>query len=103
VANTSIAVPITIRDLAEGLTAEISPNIVEVLVTGPEPVINTLRPDDVVVFVSLDGYEPGTAFVELEWDVLLIEVQVVSINPDTIEVIITDPEDGLLPTSTPSP
>ena len=103
VANTSISVPITIRDLAPGLTAEISPNIVEVLVTGPEPVINTLRPDDVVVFVSLDGYEPGTAFVELEWDVLLVEVQVVSINPDTIEVIITETEDGLQPTPTPTP
>lgn len=103
VANSSIAVPITIRDLAPGLTAEISPNIVEVLVTGPEPVINTLRPDDVVVFISLEGYQPGTAFVELEWDVLLVEVQVVSINPDTIEVIITETEDGLQPTPTPSP
>ena len=73
------------------------------LVTGPEPVINTLRPDDVVVFISLEGYQPGTAFVELEWDVLLVEVQVVSINPDTIEVIITETEDGLQPTPTPSP
>ncbi len=88
VKTVSISVPISIRDLAEGFAAELSPDIAEVFLTGPEPIMNTLELDDVNVFVTLEGLEAGTVFVELEWEVLLAEVEVLSINPDTIEVII---------------
>ena len=90
VKNVSFSVPIAIRDLASGLQAELSPASVEVFLTGPEPVINTLLTTDVVVFVDLAGFEPGTYFGELSWDVLLEQVEVLSINPDRIEVIITE-------------
>jgi YbbR domain-containing protein len=103
VRNLSISVPITIRNLAEGFTAELSPDNVEVFLTGPEPIINTLELEDLIVFVSLEGYEVGTAFVELQWELLLGEIEVLSINPDTIEVIITVAEEGDLPAETPTP
>jgi YbbR domain-containing protein len=110
VVNVSFSVPISIRDLASGLKAELSPASVEVFLTGPEPVVNTLLTTDVIVFVNLAGYEPGTYFGELNWDVLLEQVEVLSINPDRIEVIITE-IDGqdltltqtLTPTVTPTP
>ena len=105
VRNATISVPISIRDLAPGFSAELSPDNVEVFLTGPEPIMNTLTAEDLVVFVSLDGLEAGTFFVELAWDVLLEQVDVVSINPDTIEVIINVVEEGdqLAPTVTPTP
>jgi len=108
VKNVTFSVPISIRDLAPGLHAELSPASVEVFLTGPEPVINTLLTTDVVVFVDLADFEPGTYFGELSWDVLLEQVEVLSINPDRIEVIITEIDEENLtqtpePTQTPAP
>jgi YbbR domain-containing protein len=101
--NLSLSVPISITGLASGYAARLSPETVEVLLVGPEPVMNTLTAEDVFVFVSLDGLGAGTAFVELEWDVLPDDVEVVSINPDTIEVVITESNATPTPTPTRSP
>ena len=68
-----------------------------------KPIINTFELEDLIVFVSLDGFEVGTVFVELQWEVLLSEIEVLSINPDTIEVIIDVAGEGDLPYVTPTP
>ncbi|MBN2046185.1 MAG: hypothetical protein JW757_14270 [Anaerolineales bacterium] len=107
VKNTSFSVPINVRDLGANLQAVLSPSTVEVFLTGPEPVINTLLTSDVIVFVSLADLGPGTYFGELSWDVLFEQVEVVSINPDRIEVIITEiggeNDPGAIPTPTAAP
>jgi YbbR domain-containing protein len=104
----SLTVEIRVSDLPEGLQASTSPETAELTITGPEPVINALLPGDLVVFVSLDGADVGTQFVELEYEVLVDEVSIISINPDRVEVIVdvldlNSPPTTTAPTSTPAP
>jgi hypothetical protein len=78
---------------------------VDVFLAGPEPVIQNLTPDDVVVFVTLAGLTEGSYLVEVDFDVLLDLVRIESINPDTIEVTISI-DDGTSeagPTPSPTP
>ena len=104
-----LTVPIQVVDLSAGLKAVFSPATVDVFLSGPEPVIQNLTPDDVVVFVSLAGLAPGSYLVEADSGVLLDRVRIDSINPDTIEVIITiddgspDPTPTVTPSVTPTP
>ncbi|MGD2027293.1 MAG: CdaR family protein, partial [Anaerolineales bacterium] len=88
VTSLTLTVPITVVDLGIGLEADLSPDTVEVILTGPEPVIQELTPEDVIVFVSLAGFDLGSYLVEPEFEVLLERVNLDSINPDTIEVVI---------------
>lgn len=107
VTSLNLTVPINVVDLAAGYRAELSPDTVDVILTGPEPVIENLTPEDVVVFVSLSGFGLGSYLVEPEFDVLLDRVDIDSINPDTIEVTISidtgTPEPDGSPTPTPDP
>jgi len=100
-----LTVPIRVVDLSPGLKAVFSPATVDVFLSGPEPVIQNLTPDDVIVFVSLAGLSPGSYLVEADSDVLLDRVRIESINPDTIEVIISidDGSSEPTPTVTPTP
>jgi len=98
-----LTVPIQVVDLGAGLKAVFSPATVDVFLSGPEPVIQNLTPDDVVVFVSLAGLVPGSYLVEADSDVLLDQVRIESINPDTIEVIITIDDGSPEPTPTGTP
>ncbi len=107
VTSLTLTVPISVLDLAPGFRADLSPDTVDVIITGPEPVIQNLTTEDVVVYVSLDGFGEGSFLVEPEFEVLLEQLNIDSINPDTIEVIISV-DDGTVsptptPTNTPSP
>lgn len=100
-----LTVPIQVVDVGAGLKADLSPATVDVFLAGPEPVIQNLTSEDVVVFVSLAGLTEGSYLVELDFDVLLDQVRVESINPDTIEVTIRidDGTGDANPTLTPTP
>ena len=98
-----LTVPIQVVDLGVGLKVELSPATVDVFLAGPEPVIQNLTPDDVVVFVSLAGLTQGSYLVEADSDVLLDQVRIESINPDTIEVIISIDDGTVEPTPTITP
>lgn len=102
VTSLTLSVPISVVDLASGFRAELSPDTVDVIITGPEPVIQNLTPDDVVIFVSLEGYGVGSYLVEPEFEVLLDQLNIDSINPDTIEVTISVDDGTGTPTSTPT-
>jgi hypothetical protein len=97
-----MTVPISVSDLAPGLRADLSPDTVDLIITGPEPVIQNLTIDDVIVFVSLDGYREGSYLVEPEFEVLLEQLNIDSINPDTIEVTISVDDGTISPTATPT-
>lgn len=103
VTSLNLTVPISIVDLATGLRAELSPDTVDVIITGPEPVIQNLIPDDVVVFVSLSDFGVGSYLVEPEYEVLLEQLIIDSINPDTIEVTISVDDGTSTATPTPTP
>lgn len=102
--SVSLTVPIVRVGLAAGLEAEVSPDKVDVILTGPLAVIEALLPEDVLVFVNLNDLGAGSHLVAPQWDILVEKVEIESVNPDTIEVVIQViglPPDGSTPTPTP--
>jgi YbbR domain-containing protein len=85
------------QGLSQGWVATLSPSEVDVILEGPDTLLVDLTPDDIQVFVNLFGLSFGTHRVEPV--VLAPEgIRVVSVIPETIEVVIQLP-----PTLTPSP
>jgi YbbR domain-containing protein len=96
--------------LEPGLNADISPATVDVILTGPLPVLNSLQPADVHVRVDVSGLAIGT--YQLVPVVVVAEqgVTVQSILPGTVEVTITKGTATppgitpiMVPTATPTP
>jgi YbbR domain-containing protein len=77
-----------IQGLDDRLQAELSPRLVEILVAGPLPRLETLQPGDVQILLDLTGLEAGTH--TLEPSVILPEgIRQETLVPETIEVKIT--------------
>jgi YbbR domain-containing protein len=91
---------VEIVNLGDGLNAQVSPTTVDVIVSGPLPLLDTLNHQDVRVTVDLSGLEAGTHQVTAKVEVLIADVVVESILPNTIEVVIIP---GGTPTVTPTP
>ena len=91
---------VEIINLGDGLNAQVSPTTVDVIVSGPLPLLDTLTHQDVRVTVDLSGLEAGTHQVTAKVEVLIADVVVESILPNTIEVVIIP---GGTPTVTPTP
>ena len=88
---------VEVQGLSQAWVATLSPNEVDVILEGPDTLLAVLTPDSIQVFVSLFGLEPGVHRVAPV--VLAPEgIRVVSVIPETIEVVI-----GLSPTPSPSP
>ncbi len=79
---------VEIINLGEGLTAQVSPSTVDVIVSGPLPLLDTLTRQDVRVTVDLSGLNPGTYQLTAAVQVLISDVVVESILPNTMEVVI---------------
>ena len=80
---------VEIIGLGKGLSAQVSPETVDVILSGPLPILDTLNRQDVRVTVDLTGLELGTHQVIPKVEVLIADVFVESILPNTIEVVIT--------------
>ncbi len=80
---------VEIIGLQNGLTAQALPTSVDVIVSGPLPLLDTLTRQDVRVTVDLTGLGIGTHQVIAKVEVLISDVIVESILPNTIEVVIT--------------
>ena len=95
----SLTVPrkLEVQGLAPGLTASPSPETVDVLLLGPLPVLDTLKPEDVIVFIDLQDLGPGTHQVAPQVSLLPEKLRAENILPSQIEVVI---ERG---SATPSP
>jgi YbbR domain-containing protein len=92
--------PINVIGLSEGFAARVSPQTIDVIISGPLPVLDTLTPQDVVINVDVSGLEPGIHQLVPKWEVLVSNVLVESILPGTVEVIVFIPD---TPTPTPGP
>lgn len=90
---------VQVRGLAEGLFAQVSPDQVDIIVTGPLPTLNALQGDDVRVIVDLLDLEVGTHQVQPSVIIAPTDVQHEPVFPSTIEVTITN----VPPTPTPAP
>jgi YbbR domain-containing protein len=87
-------------NLAEGLSAQVSPTTVDVIVSGPLPLLDSLTRQDVHVTVNLSGLTAGTYQITAKVEVLISDVFVESILPNTMEVVITPVS---APSGTPAP
>jgi YbbR domain-containing protein len=96
----AITLPVEMIGLAPGLEASAAPATVDVILSGPVPILNTLAPADVRAVVDLGGYADGTFQFIPEINILPGQVQMVSILPSTVEVTI---KIALTPTPTRTP
>jgi YbbR domain-containing protein len=94
----SISLPVEITGLQPGYEASLSPPSVDLILNGPVPVLNDLKPSDIRVKVDLSGFSEGIFQIIPVVDFLPPKVQKVSVLPTTVEVTIL-----ALPTPTPTP
>jgi YbbR domain-containing protein len=80
-----------IRGLTSIFNAIASPSSVDVILSGPLPTLDTLDPGDVRVTLNLSNLTPGIHQIKPEVIALPQKVNVQTILPATIEVIITGP------------
>ena len=89
--------------LGENLGALISPETVDVILTGPLPLLDKLSAGDVKIIVDLTGLQPGLHQLTPQAKIIINDVQVQSINPATIEVtIFSNGKSNGTPTPTPT-
>ena len=85
-----VNVPIQIRGLGAGLAVEISPESVDIFLSGPLPLLDGLSLEDIFVLINLSDRGPGT--YQLAPTVLLENnlISVDAILPSSIEVTISE-------------
>lgn len=109
--STRITLPIEPLGLPPNLAAQVSPASIDVIVTGPLPVLDGLTPASFRAVVDLTGLAPGTYPMAPVVDLQPDQVRIETVMPETIEVDIIDaptatvtlPASPTLPPTTPSP
>ena len=89
-------IKVEVVGLTEGFVAQISPAEVDVILSGPAPLLDSLLLQDIRVIVDVTGLGSGTYQLTARVEILVADVVVESILPNTLEVII-------LPAPTPTP
>lgn len=97
-----ISLPVTPVGLLPIHAALISPDSVDVILSGPVPILDAMTPDDVRVVVDVSDLELGTYQLEPQVEIIPDRIIVESIVPSTVELeIIIAPTPT--PTLTPAP
>jgi YbbR domain-containing protein len=91
---------INIVGLPSGMIAQISPQTVDVILSGPLPVLDVLTPQDISITVDVSGLAIGVHQLTPKVNLLVDNVLVESMLPGAIEVILSQP---ITPPSTPKP
>jgi YbbR domain-containing protein len=89
---------VTIQGLVRGLAATVSPDSVDVILSGPLPSLQALQPEDVQVSVDATGQTPGIYIVKPRVLQVPDPLKVQSIVPETVQVTVL----ALPPTATPN-
>ncbi len=90
--------PLEVTNLDPALSATLSSLTVDVIVSGPLNALDELNPTDLRVVVDVDGLGIGTHQITPTVEILIDDIQVESILPESIEVIL-----GEAPLVTPTP
>jgi YbbR domain-containing protein len=107
--NLRIAVPIEVIGLTPGEIALVSPELVDVILSGPVPVLDGLKPGDIRVVVDINGRVDGVYQIDASVSHLPNRLQIESIQPTSVEVTIgpeptpTVTPEGIEPTVTVTP
>ncbi len=80
---------VEIAGLPGNLNAQISPESVDVILSGPLPVLNSLSRQDVHVTVDVTGLAAGSYQLTPTVQILASDVTVESLLPGTVEVVLT--------------
>jgi YbbR domain-containing protein len=83
----TISRPIRFQGLEPGLSATSSPAFVDVILSGPAPIIWSLKPADIDVFLDLTGQGPGTYKLTPEVN-MPVGLKLVILSPEQVEVVI---------------
>lgn len=84
-----LSLPVEVIGLANGYEAQLSPQTVSVILSGPLSILQSLSADDVRFFVDLSGLQSGTHLLEPQVEILPEDVQLLATTPSSIEVTIT--------------
>jgi YbbR domain-containing protein len=90
--ESSVTLPnlrVEVSGLAPGYAATVSPEALTVILSGPVALLDRLQPGDVRVIVNVQDLPPGTHQVTPMVEILLSDLRVESIQPETVEVVIT--------------
>jgi YbbR domain-containing protein len=91
-------IKVVVIGLADGMSIQISPPEVDVILSGPAPLLDSLLLQDIRVVVDVTGLGPGTYQLTPKVEILVSDVVVESILPNTLEVVIST-----APPGTPTP
>lgn len=95
--NLKLSLPVDISGLTPGLIASAAPETVDVILSGPVPVLRDLLPSSLRLRVDLTGLDVGTYSLPPTVELLPTGVKVVSILSPNVDVTIS-----LAPTLTPT-
>jgi YbbR domain-containing protein len=96
----TITRPIEFRGLGQGLFASASPDTVDIILKGPQPTLRLLEESDVRVILNLLDLVQGAHQILPEVVVSQTNIEVSAVQPESIEVTISDTPP---PTASPSP
>ena len=88
--------PVELIGLEEGYAFSISPETVDVLLSGPLPVLDDLSSSDVRVFIDMTGATEGVYQRVPQIEVFVDSVVVESTLPESVEVVVVDETDETL-------
>lgn len=77
--------PVQLQGMSSGITATVAPTVVQVILSGPQPILDQLQVEDVRVVVDVLGLGPGSYSLEPRV-IVPPEISVNSIVPSTIQV-----------------
>ncbi len=80
---------ISVVGLAPNLKATLSPEVVDLILSGPLPLLDALKAGDVTISLDVTGLSLGTYQIEPKIEISIAEIKVESVLPGTIEVTIS--------------
>jgi len=100
---------IEVDGLPNGWFAQVAPDNVDIILSGPLPLLDTLSPQDVRAVIDVTDLAVGTHQLIPDVEILVSDIVVESILPGTVEVVLSTTPFGTstpivsTPTSTPTP
>jgi len=88
--------PVSVTGLAPGLSAQAAPETVDIILTGPLPLLEKLTANDIRITLDVTDLPVGSHQLAPLVEILITDIEVQSIFPGTVEVVIT-------PSGTPTP